>query len=228
MQKHQVLDCSPYLEFCLRETKFLIYSDAVPWIALQVIRIILKSIICLTFNQWDSVNKGVMWHCQGAQCTSLVGAFWKCCILEIRQLGNHTVENNRGSSKPTHISNSLWFLELRIFLSCWYYGRKRNLLTNFCNMRAHCKVGIKVSPKSKLNQRCVFVMATLSETREMLLLVYDGEIISDEEFLVLWESYHSRNPDLPHSPYARFVLEDINEAECSAEFRGQKTIPCPK
>ena len=89
-------------------------------------------------------------------------------------------------------------------------------------------VGIKVSPKSKLNQRCVFVMATLSETREMLLLVYDGEIISDEEFLVLWESYHSRNPDLPHSPYARFVLEDINEAECSAEFRGQKTIPCPK
>lgn len=25
-----LVDCSPYLEFCLRETKFLIYSDAVP------------------------------------------------------------------------------------------------------------------------------------------------------------------------------------------------------
>ena len=33
------------------------------------------------------------------------------------------------------------------------------------------------------------------ETREMLLLPYDGKIISDEEFLVLWESCHSKNPD---------------------------------
>ena len=57
------------------------------------------------------------------------------------------------------------------------------------------------------------------ETREMLLLAYDGKIISDEEFLGLWESCHFKNPDFPHSSYTRFDLEDIDEAECLAEFR---------
>ena len=55
------------------------------------------------------------------------------------------------------------------------------------------------------------------ETREMLLLAYDGKIISDEEFLVLWESCHSKNPDFPHTSYARFDLENIDETECLAE-----------
>ena len=41
----------------------------------------------------------------------------------------------------------------------------------------------------------------------MLLLAYDGKVISDhdEEFLVLWE-----NPDFSHSSYARFDLENID------------------
>ena len=60
------------------------------------------------------------------------------------------------------------------------------------------------------------------ETREMLLLAYDSKIISDEEFLVLWESYRSKNPDFLYSSYARFDLENIHETECLAEFRVQK------
>ena len=56
----------------------------------------------------------------------------------------------------------------------------------------------------------------------MLLLAYDGKVISDEEFLVLWESCRSKNPDFPHSSYARFYLENIDETECLAEFRVQK------
>jgi len=60
------------------------------------------------------------------------------------------------------------------------------------------------------------------ETRKMLLLAYDCNIISDDEFLVLWESYRSKNPDFPHSSYARFDLQNIDEAECLAEFRVQK------
>ncbi|CAH3040125.1 unnamed protein product [Pocillopora meandrina] len=60
------------------------------------------------------------------------------------------------------------------------------------------------------------------ETREMLLLAYDGKIISDEEFLVLWESCRSKNPDFPYSSSARFDLENIHETECLAEFRVQK------
>jgi len=67
----------------------------------------------------------------------------------------------------------------------------------------------------------------------MLLLAYDDKIISDEEFLVLWESCRSKNPDFPHSTYARFDLENIDETECLAEFSVQKqdipvlTIPLP-
>ena len=60
------------------------------------------------------------------------------------------------------------------------------------------------------------------QTREMLLLAYDSKIISDEEFLVLWESCRSKNPDFPHSSYARFDLENIDETECLAEFRVRK------
>ena len=65
------------------------------------------------------------------------------------------------------------------------------------------------------------------ETREMLLLAYDSKIISDEEFLVLWENCRSKNPDFPHSSYARLDLENIDETECLAEFRVQnKTSLC--
>ena len=59
-------------------------------------------------------------------------------------------------------------------------------------------------------------------TRETLLLAYDSKIISDEEFLVLWESCRSKNRDFPHSSYARFDLENIDETECLAEFRVRK------
>lgn len=59
------------------------------------------------------------------------------------------------------------------------------------------------------------------ETRKMLLLAYDGNIISDDEFSVLWESYRSKNPDFPHSSYARFDLQNIDEAECFAKVQKQ-------
>ena len=60
------------------------------------------------------------------------------------------------------------------------------------------------------------------ETREMLLLAYNGKIISDVDFFVLSESCRSKNPDFPHSSYARFGLENIDETEYLAEFRVQK------
>ena len=60
----------------------------------------------------------------------------------------------------------------------------------------------------------------LRETREMLLLAYDGKTISDEEFLVLWESCRFRNPDFLHSLCAKF--ENIDETECLAEFTVEK------
>ena len=62
------LDLSPYLEFGLSETRSLIYRGAAPWMALYVIRIILKSILCFMFNQESLVNKEVLWQNLGIIC----------------------------------------------------------------------------------------------------------------------------------------------------------------
>jgi len=60
------------------------------------------------------------------------------------------------------------------------------------------------------------------EIEEMLTIAYDSKIISDEEFLVLWESYQSKNPEFPYSSYARFDLQNIDDAEFLAELQVQK------
>ena len=45
----------------------------------------------------------------------------------------------------------------------------------------------------------------------------DGEI-DDNEFLVLWQVYQSKNPDFPYEDYGQFSLDEMNETECRAEF----------
>ena len=58
--------------------------------------------------------------------------------------------------------------------------------------------------------------------RKLLLFLYDSESISDEEFLTLYESYSSKNPDFPYSAYPKFDFDQIDESECLAEFRVRK------
>ena len=58
--------------------------------------------------------------------------------------------------------------------------------------------------------------------RKLLLFLYDSESISDEEFLTLYESYSSKNPDFPYSAYPKFDYDQIDESECLAEFRVRK------
>ena len=43
--------------------------------------------------------------------------------------------------------------------------------------------------------------------------------VSDEEFLVLWENYASKNPDFPRDSYDPFTLKNMRDAaEFKAEF----------
>ena len=63
---------------------------------------------------------------------------------------------------------------------------------------------------------------SVKEFRDLLVLLYGYEIISDEEFLLLYDSYISENPDFPHENYQRFDLDSTNSAECKAEFRVEK------
>ena len=63
---------------------------------------------------------------------------------------------------------------------------------------------------------------SFKEFRYLLVLLYSDEIISDEEFLLLYDSFISKNPDFPHENYQRFDLDSMNSAECKAEFRVEK------
>ena len=65
-------------------------------------------------------------------------------------------------------------------------------------------------------------MSSFKEIRELILICYANKVISDEEFLILWENYQSKNPDFLHESYGPFTLEDMDEAECKAEFRVEK------
>ena len=60
------------------------------------------------------------------------------------------------------------------------------------------------------------------EIQEFITALYDGGEVSDEEFLLLYEAYSSKNLDLPYKEYGRFELEEIDVDECIDKFRVRK------
>ena len=60
---------------------------------------------------------------------------------------------------------------------------------------------------------------SFKEFRDLLVLFYGDETILDEEFLLLYDSFISKNPD---ENYQRFDLDSMNSAECKAEFCVEK------
>lgn len=67
-------------------------------------------------------------------------------------------------------------------------------------------------------------MASFKEFRQTLLLYYDVDLITDEDFIILYELFSSRNPDFAYDSYDRFDLDTMNDNECKAEFRVKKKI----
>ena len=65
-------------------------------------------------------------------------------------------------------------------------------------------------------------MASFNEFRQTLILYYDVDLISDEDFVILYELFSSRNPDFAYDSYSRFDLDEMNDDECKAEFRVRK------
>ena len=65
-------------------------------------------------------------------------------------------------------------------------------------------------------------MATFKETREILLASYASNIITIEEYALLFEENSSNNLDFPYYNYPPFNLESQSEAECRANFRVEK------
>ena len=65
-------------------------------------------------------------------------------------------------------------------------------------------------------------MASFKDTRDLILLSYDMNLINDDDFLLLYMSYSSQNLDLPYDSYPEFDLDEFSEDECWEEFRFKK------
>ena len=65
-------------------------------------------------------------------------------------------------------------------------------------------------------------MCSFKKAREAVLFHYADSVVDDDEFMLLYDVCHSKNPEFPYKEYADFCLEDMDEAECTAEFRFHK------
>ena len=66
-------------------------------------------------------------------------------------------------------------------------------------------------------------MSSLREIRELLVDFYMNGVLSDEEFVVLYDENRSKNLDLPYDEYGRFDLDEMADSECISEFRVKKS-----
>ena len=63
---------------------------------------------------------------------------------------------------------------------------------------------------------------SLKMAREHLIFALDDNLITDEEFVLLYEENRSSNLDLPYNDYRPFNLVEMKDDECLAEFRVRK------
>ena len=63
---------------------------------------------------------------------------------------------------------------------------------------------------------------SFKEFRELLVLVYADNIVSDEDILLLYDTFSLKSLDIPYGNYERFDLDSMNSAECKAKFRVEK------
>ena len=62
----------------------------------------------------------------------------------------------------------------------------------------------------------------LKDVQNLLLLSHNNGFIDDDEFVVMYDLYVSKNPDFLYDSYAPFDLEELDESESLAEFRFRK------
>ena len=65
-------------------------------------------------------------------------------------------------------------------------------------------------------------MPYFKEIRDICLGAYSFDIIDDTEFVLLYDLYKSKNPDIPYWCYEKFNLEKLNDDQCKVTFRFSK------
>ena len=66
-------------------------------------------------------------------------------------------------------------------------------------------------------------MPSFKKTRSLLLESFDDGQISEDEFFLLYDENKSKNPAFPYEHYERFDMEEMEDSECVADFRFQKS-----
>ena len=73
--------------------------------------------------------------------------------------------------------------------------------------------------------RLVALAMAFKNVRNLLLINHNDGFIDDDEFVVLYDLFASKNLDFPYDSYAQFDLEELDESESFAEFRfGKRDI----
>ena len=63
---------------------------------------------------------------------------------------------------------------------------------------------------------------SFQELREALVCAFSDGLISEEEFLILYEEYESTNLNFPHWEYKPVSFDTFDSSEARAEFRVDK------
>ena len=65
-------------------------------------------------------------------------------------------------------------------------------------------------------------MSSFRDARMMLFDSYDNGVIDEDEFVFLYDLNTSKNPVFPYENYDVFELDNVDGADCKAEFRFEK------
>ena len=65
-------------------------------------------------------------------------------------------------------------------------------------------------------------MPNFREARESLLYCYSENLLTDEEFCLLYDLNTSKNPDFDYTCYNKFDLNEMSDDDVVAEFRFMK------
>jgi hypothetical protein len=66
-------------------------------------------------------------------------------------------------------------------------------------------------------------MASFRDARMMLLDSFGDGLVDEDELLLLYDINTSKNPMFPYKKYEEFKLANVDEVECKAEFRVEKS-----
>ena len=72
--------------------------------------------------------------------------------------------------------------------------------------------------------RLVALAMAFKNVRNLLIINHNDGFIDDDEFVVLYDLFASKNLDFPYDSYAQFDLEELDESESSEFLFGKRDI----